>query len=61
MSENLINSCSICLKYMEENDFGNNPYPFFNHNARCCDDCNTMFVIPARIMRIKNQKKTTIK
>ena len=30
--------------------FGNNPYPYDkNPKHRCCDDCNTMFVIPSRI------------
>lgn len=37
--------CSICrLPYR---GFGNNAYPV--NDGRCCDDCNTLEVIPARI------------
>lgn len=31
-------------------DYGNNPAPVNNEaGARCCDDCNSSVVIPARI------------
>ncbi len=53
-------NCSICLKYMDADDFGHNPAPLMDYNSRCCDDCNTMFVMPARLLQIKN-KKLTIK
>ena len=53
-------NCSIRLKYMDADDFGHNPAPLMDYNSRCCDDCNTMFVMPARLLQIKN-KKLTIK
>jgi hypothetical protein len=37
--------CSICGK--EYVGWGNNAQPV--NNGRCCDDCNTTAVIPARI------------
>lgn len=46
--------CAICGK--ENEGWGNNPYPVkTNYEDRCCDDCNTKFVIPARIMLLSNQ------
>lgn len=40
--------CCICGE--EFQGVGNNPYPVVkDEGARCCDDCNTLFVIPARI------------
>ena len=35
--------CSLCNKFIS---FGNNASPF---EGRCCDECNDMRVIPARI------------
>lgn len=41
--------CVICGE--EINDYGNNPYPVRTaEDARCCDDCNSEFVLPVRIM-----------
>lgn len=41
--------CAICGK--EIIDFGNNPWPIrTSENARCCDDCNSTFVVTVRIM-----------
>lgn len=37
-------TCGICLKKYD--GWGNNPYPV--NVERCCDDCNTKFVIPMR-------------
>lgn len=40
--------CCICGKEFE--GWGNNPYPVVKEeDARCCDDCNAMYVIPARL------------
>ena len=42
--------CSICKGDLGSNagwDFGNNAWPV--NRGRCCDDCNSAFVIPARI------------
>ena len=48
--------CSICGKTIEPNGFGwrdgNNAQPV--NDGRCCDLCNFIYVIPARV----NQKKT---
>lgn len=48
--------CSICNNPIPVNGFGwaygNNAQPV--NNGRCCDYCNFMYVIPARI----NQGKT---
>lgn len=45
--------CSLCYDICE--GFGNNPYPLCeedNTEARCCDDCNTLKVVPARIAQL---------
>ena len=43
--------CCICKKRYE--GFGNNPDPMcIEEGARCCDECNDRFVIPARILRL---------
>lgn len=40
--------CCICGKAFV--GWGNNPYPVNeNEDARCCDECNSKYVIPARI------------
>lgn len=39
--------CSICG--IEYNGYGNNAYPF---EGRCCDEANSMYVIPARVLGI---------
>lgn len=38
--------CSICGKPIE--GYGNNPIPV-KPDGRCCDECNSTLVIPARI------------
>jgi hypothetical protein len=45
--------CSICNKDIE--GYGNNAKPV--NNDRCCDECNVMVVIPARIELLFNGKK----
>lgn len=58
MSDN----CCICGKPLK-NKFGNNPEPF-KKSGRCCDKCNTEFVIPARLSDltiINNEKVKLIK
>lgn len=51
-TETKIHKCSICGEHYI--GFGNNaqPYP-----GRCCDVCNDVHVIPARIARIYAQPK----
>ena len=39
--------CSICGKTFY--GYGNNAQPI--NNGRCCDDCNSYYVIPERMIR----------
>ena len=39
-------NCSICNNEINDR-FGNNAQPV--NNGRCCNDCNSTVVIPARI------------
>ena len=41
-------TCCICNKIFV--GYGNNPAPI-TQEGRCCDDCNTGKVIPARLIR----------
>lgn len=55
----MTDNCCICGKPLK-NKFGNNPEPF-KKSGRCCDKCNTEFVIPTRftdltIITEKNKK-----
>jgi hypothetical protein len=46
--DNGVKTCCICGKEFE--GWGNNPYPVVkDEDARCCGDCNAMYVIPARL------------
>jgi len=41
-------NCSICERDVTE--WGNNPQPILTYSGKkCCDSCNTKYVIPARI------------
>lgn len=42
--------CCICGKQF--NGWGNNPYPV-KESGKCCDECNSTQVIPARLKRLK--------
>ena len=47
--------CCLCGK--EIKDFGNNPWPLNNNDDdRCCDECNSEKVIPARIANLRQPK-----
>lgn len=53
--ENNINYCSICgtelwSNYHGYEYLGNNAYPV--NDGRCCDDCNSKYVIPARLRQM---------
>lgn len=49
--------CCICGKVVI-NSYGNNPWPVNNEaNTRCCDDCNSTHVIPARLQMLMNKDK----
>jgi hypothetical protein len=45
--------CSICRK--PYTGYGNNAQPVTN--GRCCDDCNSLAVIPTRIRRLYRSAK----
>ena len=45
--------CCICGRTYTH--WGNNADPV--KNGRCCDICNNLYVIPARIDEIQNRKK----
>jgi hypothetical protein len=42
--------CSICKKSYV--GYGNNPAPYGKEHDRCCDACNTNYVIPLRIYQM---------
>ena len=47
--------CCICGQ--EFTGYGNNPYPVnSDEDARCCDDCNTTKVIPARLEELQSKR-----
>lgn len=46
---NKIKICCICGKVFT--DWGNNPWPV-KDEGECCDICNSMFVVPARIKKM---------
>ena len=55
--DNGVKTCCICGKTFE--GWGNNPDPItdkdgnlFPESARCCDECNNEYVIPARLIEI---------
>ena len=41
--------CSICGK--TDYGYGNNPFPV-TETGRCCDDCNSLVVIPTRYRKM---------
>lgn len=45
--------CCICGRTM--GGYGNNPAPFKEY-GRCCDDCNTQYVIPYRLFQYYMEK-----
>ena len=45
--------CSICGEKI--NGYGHNAYPVVE--GTCCDKCNMVYVIPARITAIQNQRQ----
>lgn len=47
--------CSICKQRFR--GFGNNPWPVTQGEGdRCCDDCNSMKVIPARMASLREKQ-----
>ena len=60
-------TCCICGQVFE--GFGNNPdgavwrdggkivMPEFDEDERCCNDCDSLFVIPGRLYRLRQSNK----
>jgi len=49
--------CCFCGEECE-NEFGNNPYPVNkDENARCCDMCNMLVVLPTRLIEAAKANK----
>lgn len=46
--------CAICGKPYEH--YGNNPEPLMEFENRVCDDCNHLYVIPARLCGIEGEQ-----
>ena len=46
------NKCVLCGKVFE--GFGNNPQPLAD--GKCCDSCNFLKVIPARLEIVRRNK-----
>lgn len=51
-------TCVICES--EIKGYGNNPWPV-TEEGRCCDTCNNLYVIPARIAHLYGNKDETRK
>lgn len=47
--------CVLCGCWF--NGYGHNPEPLAKAFYRCCDDCNRLLVIPARIGMYYNKNK----
>jgi hypothetical protein len=54
-------TCCICGEKFY--GWGNNPYPVVktnDENVVCCNECNSLYVIPARIMELYSQKEENV-
>lgn len=45
--------CCICGQHIK-GEWGNNLFPV-KHSGECCDTCNQIVVIPARLKHFKSQ------
>ena len=53
----MIKKCCLCGIKFE--GYGNNPYPLCDVNdydSRCCNECNSKYVIPSRIIMVYKGK-----
>ena len=48
---------SCCFCGCEIMGHGHNPAPFLTSNFRCCDNCNVVFVIPARLAQAQGESE----
>lgn len=53
MNKYKVQKCAICGKMYK--GYGNNAFPI--DLGRCCNECNDKFVIPLRVMMIRNPDK----
>ncbi len=49
--------CALCGGTFTH--FGNNPEPLLKYEERVCDDCNSMHVIPARLLEMMSRREQT--
>jgi len=49
-------TCAMCGG--QYTHFGNNPEPLRPHDERVCDDCNAMYVVPARLTALRKGQPT---
>ena len=49
--------CCICGKEFEE--WGNDPYPV-KEEGECCDKCNGLYVVPARLHKLAEHERKEI-
>ena len=52
-SQSIARKCSICGK--EIKGYGHNADPV--NAGRCCSECNTLYVIPLRIKRLREHQR----
>ena len=52
-----VNTCCLCGEQLY--GFGNNPAPI-ESDGRCCDMCNSRYVIPARLLLMEPKTKSII-
>ena len=58
MAESDVFECSICK--FRFRGYGNNPWPVTQgEDDRCCDDCNAIHVVPARIANLRKATEET--
>lgn len=53
-----VGQCCLCNEPYEQ--YGNNPWPLVPDDddiSRCCNNCNTIKVIPARLLSIFNVQR----
>lgn len=57
MDTSELKECCLCgIKF---SGWGNNPYPLGKKDTdECCDACNSMYVVPARILGVYKNGKT---
>ena len=57
MDKMKFNICCICGEMFE--GWGNNPAPV-KEKGECCDNCNFVYVIPARLFGYRQHKKEEV-